>query len=361
MRAAVCRAFGAPLRIEEVAIRGPRPGEVLVRTAACAICHSDVAFADGEWDGPLPAVYGHEAAGVVADVGARDGELRVGDHVVVTLVRSCGRCAQCAAGRPALCEDLPPHDHDPVLTGADGEMIHQAMRTSAFAEFVTVHESQVTAVPPDVPPEAACLLGCSVLTGFGAVMNTAAVRPGSTIVVLGAGGVGLNCIQGAVLAGAAEIIAVDLAAARLSAARAVGATQVIDAASHDTATAVRDLTGGRGAGYVFVAGGTASLIELGCSLLRRGGTLVAAGIPRSGATVTLDPVAIADSSLRILGSKLGDSRPRQDIPKLVQLYRDGRLKLDELAGGRYQLDRINDAIAAARAAEQLRPVLTFPR
>jgi S-(hydroxymethyl)glutathione dehydrogenase / alcohol dehydrogenase len=359
MRAAVYRSLGAPLEIEQVAIRHPKPEEVLVRIAACAICHSDVAYIDGEWSSPLPIVYGHEAAGVVTELGAAETEgLRVGDHVVVTLIRSCGQCLRCASGRPALCEGVPDPGNDPVLTGADGEIIHQAMRTGAFAEFVTVHQSQVAVVPPTLPLEAACLLGCGVLTGVGAVRNTAGVEPGSTVLVLGAGGVGLNCIQGAALAGAAEIIAADLVAAKLSAAREFGATRIIDAAAFDLAAAVRELTGGRGADYVFVAASVASLVELGCSLLRRGGTVVAAGIPPTGATVTLDPVAIADGSLRILGSKLGDSCPRTDIPRLAELYSAGKLKLDELIGGRYELDQINDAIAGARAGDQLRLVLT---
>jgi S-(hydroxymethyl)glutathione dehydrogenase / alcohol dehydrogenase len=361
MRAAICRSFGAPLQIEDVGIRPPKTGEVLVRIAACAICHSDVAFIDGAWDATLPAVYGHEAAGVVAETGPGTEGLDVGDHVVVTLVRSCGQCWWCRRGQPALCEGLPSAGRDTVLTSAHGEAIHQGMRTGAFAEFVTVHASQAVAVPSSISLDAASLLGCSVLTGVGAVTNTAAVEPGSTVVVLGTGGVGLNCVQGAALSRAGRIIAVDLVASKLDVARAFGATDVIDAATQDTRDAVCEMTGRRGADHVFVAAGVGGLVQAGASMLRRGGTLVIVGIPPAGTAISLDAVAIADGSLKILGSKMGASRPREDIPKLVELCRTGRLKLDELISGRYELDRINDAIALARTGGQLRPVVVFPR
>jgi S-(hydroxymethyl)glutathione dehydrogenase / alcohol dehydrogenase len=360
MRAAVCRTFRARLDIEDVTISGPGPGEVLVRIAACAICHSDVAYIDGAWGGQLPAVYGHEAAGIVEETGAGVGVLAPGDHVVVTLIRSCGRCARCTRDQPSLCEGLPPPDANPVLVSAARGAIHQGMRTGAFAEFVTVDSSQVVAVPKSIPFDAASLLACGVLTGVGAVMNTAAVEPGSGVVVLGAGGVGLNCVQGSVLAGARQIIAADRVASKLPIARALGATDVIDPARSDVLGTVMELTGGRGADYVFVAAGVASLIETGNSLLRRGGTLVIVGIPPTGATVSLDPVAIADGSLRVLGSKMGAARPQHDIPKLAELFRTGQLKLDELISERFGFDRINDAIDSARAGAQLRPVVVFP-
>jgi S-(hydroxymethyl)glutathione dehydrogenase/alcohol dehydrogenase len=284
----------------------------------------------------------------------------VGDHVVVTPVRSCGRCARCARRQPTLCEGLPPAGHDAVLMSADGGSIHQGMRVGAFAGLVTVHASQVAVVPVSVPLDAASLLACGVITGVGAVLNTAAVEPGSSVVVLGAGGVGLNCVQGALLAGARQIIAIDRVPSKLDAAREFGATDGVDAAAADFAAATADLTGGRGADYVFVAAGLGSLIETGAAMLRRGGTLVLVGIPATGTTLSLDPVAIADGSQRILGSKMGASRPQEDIPKLAELYRAGRLKLDELISGRYEFDRINDAIESAREGAQLRAVVTFP-
>lgn len=361
MRAAVCRAFGAPLEIEEVTVRPPGRGEVGVRISACAICHSDIAYIDGVWGGSLPAVYGHEAAGVVAETGPGVAGLAAGDHVVVTLIRSCGRCARCLRDQPSLCEGLPAPDSAPVLASAAGEAIHQGMRVGAFAELVIVEASQVVVVPPSLSPDAASLLACGVLTGVGAVMNTAAVEPGSTVIVLGAGGVGLNCVQGAALAGARQIIAADRVASKLDAALVFGATHVIDSAVRGIADTVNELTEGRGADHVFVAAGVGSLIEIGSSILRRGGSLVIVGLPPAGTTVSLDPLAIADGSLRVLGSKMGAARPQQDIPKLAELYRAGRLRLDELISERFEFDRINDAIDSAKAGAQLRPVLTFPR
>jgi Zn-dependent alcohol dehydrogenase len=229
----------------------------------------------------------------------------------------------------------------------------------AFSEFATVHASQVVTVPPDLPLDSACLLGCGVLTGVGAVTNTAAVEPGSTVVVLGAGGVGLNCVQAAAMAGAGQVIAVDVVPRKLDVAAAFGASAVVDAAAGDAGDAVSRLTAGRGADYVFVATGTARLVEAGARMLARGGTLVIVGMPPSGALVTLDPLAISDGSLRIAGSKMGDCDPRHDVPRLVARYRDRSIKLDELVSGRFGLDRINDAIASARRGEQLRAVVVF--
>jgi len=353
----VCRSFGAPLTIEDVSIRPPGRHEVLVRLAACAICHSDVAYIDGDWGGELPAVYGHEAAGVVEQVGAGADGLAPGDRVVVTLIRSCGECARCRRGQPTLCEGRT--GGETVLTSARGEPIHQAMNVGAFAELVNVDASQVVPVPRDLSLESASLLACGVLTGVGAVLNTAGVEAGSIVAVLGTGGVGLNCVQGAALAGADQIIAVDLVASKLEVARVFGATKLVDAATTDPEEAVREATAGRGADYVFVAAGVPALVESGARMLARGGAVVIVGIPASGTSIRLDPVAIADGSLRILGSKMGASRPHEDIPKLAELYRSGRLKLDELISERFELDRVNEAIDSARRGEQLRPVVVF--
>jgi S-(hydroxymethyl)glutathione dehydrogenase / alcohol dehydrogenase len=361
MKAAVCHAFGEPLRLEEVELRAPGAGEVSVRLAACAICHSDIAFMRGAWGGELPAVFGHEAAGVVDEVG--DGVLAVtpGDHVVVTLVRSCGRCAQCLRGQPALCEQLweLPLSKSSPLTCADGGSIHQGIRTGAFAERVTVDASQIVPVPPDVSLEAASLLACGVVTGVGAVVNTARVEVGSSVVVFGTGGVGLNVVQGAVLAGARLIVAVDLLDNKLEAAARFGATHTLNPSRDDVVAEVLRLTGGRGADYAFDASAAIPAIEQGARLIRRGGTLVLVGIPPTGAAVSFDAVAIADGALRILGSKMGSVRPQLDIPALVGLYLQGRLKLDELISGRYPLERINEAVASADRGEALRPVITF--
>ncbi|MBX6321150.1 MAG: alcohol dehydrogenase catalytic domain-containing protein, partial [Rhodospirillaceae bacterium] len=224
MKAAVCRAFNAPLAIEEVEIARPGPGEIRVKVAACAICHSDIHYIEGAWGGDLPAVYGHEAAGVVESCGPGVTGFAPGDHVVVTLIRSCGRCHQCVRGQPVQCEATFPLDEKGPLSAPDGTPIVQGLRTGAFAEYVVVDASQAVAIPRDVPLDSASLIACGVITGVGAVVNTAAVPAGSSVVVVGAGGVGLNSVQAAALSGAALVIAVDLSDDKLHAAKAFGAT-----------------------------------------------------------------------------------------------------------------------------------------
>lgn len=358
MKAAVCYEFGKPLVVEEIEIDPPNAGEIAVRLAACGVCHSDVSYIEGAWDGRLPAVYGHEAAGVVEEIGSGVERLDVGDHAVVTLIRACGRCCLCAKGQPALCETTFPLDERSPLRSRDGREIQQGLRVAAFAEYAVVHASQAVPIPPDVPLEPACLLGCAVVSGFGAVVNTAQVEAGSSVVVIGAGGVGLNSVQAAAFAGASPIVALDVAEHKLDIARAFGASHAIDAAS-DVRAAVRELTGGRGADYVFVAVGAGSAVEQGLSLMRRGGTLVALGMPATGVTAEFDPGALAHDGQRILGSKLGSTRPEIDIPKLVELYRQGRLKLEELVSGRYPLEEINEAVDSAARGEALRNVIVF--
>ena len=359
MKAAVCREFGKPLAIEEIEIAPPQAGEIKVRIAACAICHSDIIFMDGGWGGTLPAVYGHEAAGVVEDVGAGVRHAAHGDHVVVTLIRSCGTCHPCAEGRPALCETTFHLDENGPLQAADGGAIHQGLRTGAFAEYVTVDASQAVAIAKDVPLDSASLLACGVITGLGAVTNTAEVRAGSNVVVVGTGGVGLNSVQGAVLAGAKRIIAIDLSDAKLMAATEFGATHTINSAKRDMTAAVRDATDGRGADYVFVTVGAKAAIEQGFGLMCRGGKMIIVGMPGKGVTTSFDPDDFANDGQQVIGSKMGSARIRVDIPRLVDLYQQRRLKLDELITGRYPLERINEAVAAVKRGEALRNVIVF--
>jgi S-(hydroxymethyl)glutathione dehydrogenase/alcohol dehydrogenase len=359
VKAAVCRQFGEPLTIEDIDLAPPEAGEIKVRIAACAICHSDLIFMDGGWGGTLPAVYGHEAAGVVEEVGPGVRHVAPGDHVVVTLIRSCGGCPSCAAGRPVLCETRFHLDEAGPLKAKDGGEIHQGLRTGAFAEYVTVEASQAVAIPTNVPLDSASLLACGVITGLGAVTNTAEVRAGSNVVVLGTGGVGLNSVQGAVLAGAKRIIALDLSDAKLKAATEFGATHTINSANEDAAAAVRAATDGRGADYVFVTVGAKSAIEQAFSLMGRGGMMVIVGMPGNGVTTSFDPDSFANDGQRMLGSKMGSARIQIDIPRLVELYKQRRLKLDELISGRYPLDQINEAVAAVRRGEALRNVIVF--
>jgi Zn-dependent alcohol dehydrogenase len=344
--------------IEEVALDPPGAGEVAVDLAACAICHSDIIFADGGWGGQLPAVYGHEAAGVVRQVGQGVDDIRPGDHVVVTLIRSCGHCGSCAQGAPVTCETSFARDSQTPLHRSNGEALTKGVRTGAFAEAVVVDASQVVVIPSTVPLDAASLLACGVITGFGAVTNTAGLRPGTTAVVIGAGGVGLNAVQGAAISGARMVIALDVVEAKLEAARRFGATHAVNAGAPDAVEQVRRLTG-RGADYVFVTVGAKAAIPQALAMAARSGTIVLVGMPASGVTVAVDPGDIAHNNLRVLGSKMGGAHIQADIPKLVVLYQEGRLKLDELISGRYPLAKINDAIASARSGAALRNVILF--
>jgi len=357
MKAAVCRAFGQPLVIEELDLAPPGPGEVALRIKACAICHSDIFSLQGAWGGELPAVYGHEAAGIVEAVGAGVNGLEPGDHVIATLVRHCGRCRHCVRGAQVQCEAEFARDRKGPLAAKDGAPIRQGLRTGAFAEAAVLHASQVVAVGKDVPLASAALVACAVLTGVGAVLNTAAVPAGSTVAVIGTGGVGLNSVQAAALVGARTIVAIDVADEKLSAAEAFGATHTVKIGRDDVRKAVRDATGGRGVDYAFATVGAPKVVEQGLDLIARGGTLVVVGMPASGVMASFDPGTLAHLGQRVLGSKMGSARIETDIPMIVDLYRQGRLKLDELVSGRYRLEEINDAIAAAGGA--LRNVILF--
>ncbi len=359
MKAAVCRAFGKPLVIEEIEIDPPKYGEVKVKLAACAICHSDIHYAEGAWGGVLPAVYGHEGAGVVEAVGPGVKRLEPGDHVVVALLRSCGHCFYCAQGDTNMCETTFALDETGPLHGRDGSAIVQGLKTGAFAEYVVVDESQAVAIPKDLPLDSASLLACGVITGLGAVVNTAKVPTGSSVVVIGTGGVGLNSVQGAALTGAQPIIAMDLSNEKLVAAKAFGATHTLNPKEEDVSEAVRALTQGRGADYVFITVGSKAAVEQGVGLMRRAGCLVIVGMPARGVKTEIETLDFADNGQRILGSKMGSTLLQVDVPKLVELYLQGRLKLDELITARYHLDQINEAIASVNRGEALRNVIVF--
>jgi len=359
MKAAVCREFGAPLVIEELHLADPGPGEVKVRMVATAICHSDITYAEGGWGGQLPAVYGHEGAGIVAEVGPGVHSVKVGDAVVVTLIRSCGHCHGCTMGMPVTCDASFPLDATSPLTDASGASIVHGLRTAAFAEQVVVEESQLVVVPADLGLDVASLLACGVITGFGAVTNTAGVQPGSHVVVFGCGGVGLNSVQGALLSGAQTIVAIDLAESKLQAALEFGATHTLNPLTDDVVARVRELTDGRGADYVFVTVGAKAAFDASYALLAKAGAVVLVGMPANGVMSEIDPGTMAAYSQRILGSKMGGSRISIDIPNLVNLYKQGRLKLDELISGRYALADINEAMESVKRGDALRNVIVF--
>lgn len=354
--AAVWKGPRSPLSVDDVWLADPASGEVGVRVAATAICGSDLAYIDGHWESSSPAVFGHEAAGIVDRLGPGVTDLAVGDRVVVTLIRSCGSCRRCVAGAPVGCSGRVALDECGPLRDMRGSEIWQGLGVAAFAEAVTVHRSQVVRVGPEIDLDVAALLSCGVLAGVGAVRNTARVVPGSFVVVLGAGGVGLNVVQGARLAGAAEVIAVDPDPRRLAAALRLGASVAVPVGD-DVRDEVRAVTKGEMADYVFVATAAVSAIDTGLDLLARMGTLVLVGMPPSGSRVSLDPVTVASTGQRILGSKMGSARPARDIPALAALYREGRLELDGLITARYTLEEIGEALKSARSGDALRNVI----
>jgi Zn-dependent alcohol dehydrogenase len=348
------------MAIEEVTIDSPGPNEALVEIAAVAICHSDVTYLNGSWGGPLPAIYGHEASGFVTEVGPKT-SFRPGDFVAVTLVRSCGECFQCRAGSRHLCDTNLRLDREPPLRDAAGDQIWQAMSTGAFAERALVHESQLAPLPAGMSVAAGALLACGVVTGFGAVHNTAKVPAGATVAVVGTGGVGLNCIQGAAHAAAGAVIAIDLRDAKLDMARTVGATATVNPTAVDPVAAVHGLTEGRGVDYAFVSVGSSRAIEQALPLLRRGGTLVIVGLPPTGDNIQFDPGDFAARGQRILGSLMGSVRVADDIPMLANLYQQGKLELDRLITQTFPLDQINEAVESARGGEAIRNVVVFDR
>jgi len=355
--AAVCHAFGQPLTVEQVELRDPIAGEVEVTLAAVAICHSDITYLDGGWGGSLPAVYGHEAAGTVTSVGDGVRGISVGDAVVVTLIRSCGHCAPCSSGKPVMCDTSYDGDHGPLKT-ADGGKLHQAMASGAFAEKVVVDQSQVVRIPSDISMEAASLLACGVITGVGAVVNAANLRAGQDVVVIGAGGVGLNAIQGARIAGARRIVAVDMSPEKLAIAKEFGATDGVLATDPEPWRAAKAAMG-RGADAVFVTVGAIPAFDQGPQYLAKGGRVIMVGMPHSGAMSTYEPVMVAAAGQGMIGSKMGDTVIKRDIPWMVDLYQQGRLKLDELISGRWTLDQINEAIADTKTGSARRNVITF--
>jgi len=359
MKAAICRKFGEPLSIEEVSIASPRQKQVKVRVASCAICHSDIHSIDGSWGGELPAVFGHEAAGEVVEVGSDVENIRSGDHVTVSLIRSCKNCFYCDSGEPQLCESKFPDSLISPLRDQNGNTLVQGFDTGAFAEFVVVDQSQVVPIPKDMPFDCSALLACGVITGTGAVINTAKVVPGSHVVVIGVGGVGLNCIQGARLCEARTVTAVDLVDEKLDAAKTFGATHTINSSKDDVKQSVIRICEGRGADYVFVSVGSVAAFEQGLTLLRPAGTLVVVGMPSVGDRAALEVFDVVDHCFRIVGSLMGSTILDKDIPNLVKLYKQQQLMLEELITGRFPLEQINDAIANVTRGNALRNVIVF--
>ena len=358
MKAAGCYEFGKPLVVEEVELEKPGPGEVEVRLVASAICHSDVHLIRGEWGGNLPLIPGHEAAGVVEAVGEGVGLAKVGDRVVVCLIRSCGRCHFCTIGAQYMCNGAFALDTDTRLRNKKGQMLGRGIRSAAFAERVVVDQTQLIQVPEEVPLEGAALLGCGVIAGLGAVVNTAQVKAGHSVAVIGIGGVGINAVQGAALAGANPIIAIDVVQSKLEVARRFGATHAVDGRSGDPVATVKELTKGLGVDYSFITVGNTRAVEQGFEMLASRGTEVILGIPEGGAKAQLS-VGSFIAERRVMGSWNGSTLPRVHIPLWMALYDQGKIKLDELVSGRYPIEEINVAIAQMEGGGVLRNVIVF--
>jgi alcohol dehydrogenase len=369
-RAAVLREMGRPapyaeslpLAIEQVELDPPGRGEVLLRIRAAGLCHSDLSVIDGNRPRPMPMVLGHEAAGVIEALGPGVNDLAVGDHVVASFVPSCGHCVPCASGRPALCEPgLAANTAGTLLKGDrrlhdTGGELHHHLGVSGFAEYATVARNSLVRVDPGLPFAEAALFGCAVITGVGAVVNTAAMAAGASVAVIGLGGVGLAAVLGARAMQSEEIVAVDLNPGKLAVAQALGANHVINAADPDCAERIREVTKG-GVGYAFEMAGSPRAFELAYKVTRRGGTTVSAGLPHPNATLSLPHVNIVAEERTIKGSYLGSCVPARDIPRFIGWYQAGRLPVDQLLGERIRLEDINAAFDRLAAGESIRQVV----
>ncbi len=349
-----------PFVVEEVALDPPRAGEVLVRIGAAGVCHSDWHFVSGDLATPMPVVLGHEGAGVVEAVGDHVTSVKPGDHVVLLWRSGCGRCEFCSIGRPALCATNRRErsagnlfDGTSRLHGSAGEVKH-FLGVSCFAELAVVPEQSALPIDADIPLEIAALVGCAVMTGVGAVTNTAAVRPGASVLVIGAGGVGLSAVMGARLAGADPIIVSDLVASKLELARELGATHTLSGG--DLVAQVRAIVP-EGVDHAFECIGNAPLLGLAVKAIRRGGTAVAVGLPPADAEISLNVVDLVTLEKSLKGSIYGSTRHFADIPRLLDLYRHGRLPVDRLLGRRYRLAEINEAYRALLGGEFARAVI----
>jgi S-(hydroxymethyl)glutathione dehydrogenase / alcohol dehydrogenase len=358
MKAAVFHGPQKPLTIENVDVAQPIEREVLVRTVASGVCHSDLHFVDGYYQFPTPAILGHEAAGIVEAVGPHVTEFKPGDHVIACLSVFCGHCSYCLTGRTHLCQSRPVRtpQQPPKLTW-NGSPVNQFANLSAYAEKMLVHENGLVKVKNDMPLDRAALIGCGVTTGVGAVLNTARVEAGATVAVYGAGGVGLAVIQGARIAGAGMIIAVDVFEKKLAQARELGATHAVDASKVDPVKTIREMTGG-GVEYAFEAIGLKKAAEQAFECIRPGGTATVIGMIPVGQKLELEGSVFLREK-RIQGCSMGSNRFKVDMPKYVDFYQRGLLRLDEMITRRGKLEDVNDAFRAMKAGEVARTVLMF--
>src|SRR5450631_4666257 len=372
IRAAVLNAMDAkppfaesrPLSIEEIDLAPPGPGEILVKIAAAGLCHSDLSVINGHRPRPMPMALGHEAAGVVERLGDGVGDLQPGDHVVLVFVPSCGHCTPCAEGRPALCEPgAVSNGAGTLLSGArrlrrDGQYVNHHLGCSAFATYAIVSRRSAIRIDPGLPFEQAALFGCAVLTGVGAVVNTAKVRAGESVAVVGLGGVGLASILGAVASGARQVVAVDLSDEKLALAKNLGATHTFNAAEPDLVEKVKQATKG-GVDYAIEMAGSTRAFETAYRITRRGGTTVTAGLPPPAATWAMPSTNLVAEERTIKGSYIGTCVPSRDLPRYIELYQQGKLPVNRLLTGRLTLDQINEGFDLLHEGKAVRQVVTF--
>jgi len=362
MKAAVFHSPNQPLTIEEVNIEPPKKGEVLVKIAGTGLCRTDLHFIEGHFPWATPAVLGHEAAGTVEQIGEGVTRVQPGDHVILSIARSCGVCRYCVARKPYLCSEasgsFQMKDGTTRLTlKKDGRVVFHFLGVSSFAEYAVVSEMAMVKVRDDAPLEKLSIVGCAVATGVGAVVNTARVTPGKSVAVFGCGGVGLNVVQGANLAGAWPIIAIDTLDNKLALAQEFGASHLVNAAKEQPVLRVHEITGG-GVDFAFEAIGNVEVLGQTFDSLDRGGTAIMVGVPPLGSKFTLDTISLfADKTLH--GCDYGSTDFRRDFPMLVDLYMAKKIKLDELISRTYPLEAINEAFESMKKGEVARAVITF--
>lgn len=372
-RAAVLQEIGRPapysnsqpLVIEELDLDPPREGEVLVRIKAAGLCHSDLSVMDGNRPRPVPMALGHEAAGVIEQVGPGVRDLREGDHVVAVFIPSCGHCGPCAEGRPALCEPGGKANNEGVMIGgghrlrrADGSTVNHHLGVSGFADYAVISTNSLVRIDPELPLTHAALFGCAVLTGVGAAVNSADVRPGQSVAVVGLGGVGLNSVMGALVAGASEVVAVDVDDNKLALARQLGATLTFNSSEDGSAERIREATGG-GVHSAIEMAGSEKALEFAYRITRRGGVTVTGGLAHPERQVSIQQVSLVAEERTLRGSYVGSCVPVRDVARYVGLFRQGRLPVDQLLSRTLTLDAINDGFDRLASGEAVRQVIVF--
>jgi S-(hydroxymethyl)glutathione dehydrogenase / alcohol dehydrogenase len=360
MKAAICYEYNAPLVIEEVELDPPAKGQIKLHLAATAVCHSDIGEIKGELFFKVPFVPGHESAGYISEIGEGVKTVKVGDPVIVAGGRSCGTCYNCRTGLPNRCLNRRGPASPIAFRNKKGKAITPQGGVGGFAEYILLEEGQVMKVPSSMPLDSAALISCGVITGYGAVVNRMKVPFMRSVVVIGAGGVGIGSIQGAALSGAYPIIAVDVVDSKLETAKKFGATHGVNAKQKDAIEAIKKLTAVRGgADYVFITVGSVAAIKQGFAMCGPGGATVVVGLPPTTETITFSPIDFVGSERVLTGSAGGSANRDIDIPNLIELYQAKRLKLDEMITGRYPLEKINEAIESTEKGEALRNVIMF--